>query len=52
MYTQKLLVHDRSKWQSAKGIHTCFVDLLGVFVLTLQLESEVVCQVSTLVVSS
>jgi hypothetical protein len=52
MDAKKLFVHDRSQRQSTERIHTSFVNLLRVFVLALQLEREVVCQMSTLMVTA
>ena len=51
MYTQKLLVHDSSKWQGAERFHTCFVDLFRIFMLAFQFEREVVCEMSAFMVS-
>lgn len=52
MYAEKLLVHDSRQRQRTEGLHACLVDLLRVFVLALQLEGEVVCQMPTFVVAS
>lgn len=52
MDTQELLVHDRRQRQGAKGFDAGFVDALAVFVLTLQFEGEVICQMPALVVTS
>lgn len=52
MDTQELLVHDSSQGQTTEGFHAGLVYDLGVLVLALQLEGEVVGQVTTLVVSS
>lgn len=52
MYAQKLFIHDRRKWKRTERVHASLVDLLRVLVLTLQLESKVVCQVPALVVAS
>lgn len=49
---EKLFVHDRSQRQRTERIHTSFVNLLRVFVLALQLESEIVCQMPTLMVAT
>lgn len=52
MYAKKLLVHDRRERQGAEGFHACLVDLLRVFMLTFELECEIVRQMSALVVTS
>lgn len=44
VYAEKLLVHDGSQGQGAKGLHAGFVNLLRVLVLAFELEGEVVCQ--------
>jgi len=48
---EELLVHDRSKRESAEGFHACLVHCLGVLVLALELESEIVCKMTTFVVA-
>lgn len=50
MNAKELLVHDRSQRQRAERFHASVVDPFGVFVLALELECEVVRQVSTFVV--
>lgn len=50
--TQELLVHDCSQRQGAERLHAGLVHDLGVLVLALELEGEVVCQVTAFVVSS
>lgn len=50
--TQELLVHNGSKGESAEGLHASLVNGLGVFVLALKLEGEVVGQMATLVVTT
>lgn len=52
MNAKKLFVHDRGQRQSAERLHTSFVNLLGIFVLALQFEREIVCQMSTLMVAT
>lgn len=52
MYTQELLVHNRSERQCAERLHTGFVNGLAILVLALQLKGEVVSQMSTLMISS
>jgi predicted nucleic acid-binding protein len=52
MYAQKLLVHNRSQRQGAERLHTRVVDLLGIFVLAFEFESEVIRQMATFVVAS
>ena len=52
VYAQELLVHDGSEGQRTEGVHAGFIDGLGVLVLTLQLEGEVISQMTTFVVSS
>jgi len=49
---QELLVHDRGQRQRTEGFHASVVDPLGVLVLALELEREVVRQMSTFMVSS
>lgn len=50
--TQELLVHNGSKGESAEGLHASLVNGLGVFVLALKLEGEVVGQMATLVITT
>ena len=50
--TQELLVHNSSKGESAEGLHASLVNGLGVFVLALKLEGEVVGQMATLVITT
>jgi DNA recombination-dependent growth factor C len=50
--TQKLLVHNRSQRKGAESVHASFVDSLGVLVLALELESEVISQMTALVISA
>ena len=50
--TQELLVHNSSEGKSAERLHAGLVHGLGVFVLALKLEGEVVCQMTTLVVTT
>jgi hypothetical protein len=52
VYAQELLVHDCSQGQCAERVHACFVDGLGVLVLALELECEVISQMSAFVVSA
>jgi hypothetical protein len=52
VYAQELLVHDRSQGQCAERVHTGFVDSFRVFVLALELECEVISQMSAFVVST
>ena len=52
VYAEKLLVHDGSQRQGAERIHTSFVNFLRVFVLTFELEGEIVCQMPALMISS
>lgn len=52
MYTQKLLVHNGSQRQGAEGVHAGIVDLLRVFVFAFELEREVVCEMSTLMIAA
>jgi hypothetical protein len=52
VYAEELLVHDRSQRQRAERVHACFVDGLGVLVLALELEGEVISQMPALVVSA
>lgn len=52
VYAQELFVHNRCQGQGAERVHTCLVDSLRVLVLTFQLEREVVCQVSALMIAS
>lgn len=49
--TEELLVHDRRQRQGAKRFDACLVDALAVFVFALELESEVVRQMPTFVVT-
>ncbi len=49
---QELLVHDGRQRQAAERLHAGLVDGLGVLVLALQLEGEVVGQVTALVVAT
>jgi hypothetical protein len=52
VYTQELLVHDRSQRQCAERVHACFIYCLRVLVLALELECEVISQMSAFVVST
>lgn len=52
MNAEELLVHDSGERKGAEGLHAGLVHDLGVLVLALELEGEVVGQVATLVVSS
>lgn len=52
MYAQKLLVHNRSQWQGAEGIHTRVVYSLGVFVFAFEFEGEIIREMATFVVAS
>ena len=52
MNAEELFVHDRGKGQCAEALHARVVDALGVLVLALELEGEVVGQVATLVVAA
>lgn len=52
MDAEKLLVHDSSEGQAAKGFDTGLVDGLGVLVLALELKGEVVGQMTALVVAA
>lgn len=49
---EELLVHDSGERKGAEGLHAGLVHDLGVLVLALELEGEVISQVTTLVVSS
>lgn len=49
--TEELFVHDRRQRQRTEGFQTCLVDPFTIFVLALQLEGEVVCQVATFVIT-
>jgi hypothetical protein len=50
--TQELLVHNSSEGKGAERLHASLVHGLGVFVLALQLEGEVIGQMATLVVTT
>jgi hypothetical protein len=50
--TQELLVHNSSEGKSAERLHASLVHSLRVFVLALELEGEVICQMATLVVTT
>lgn len=52
MYAQKLLIHDSSQGQGAERFHASIVYFLRVFVLALEFEGEIICQMPTLMVSS
>ena len=52
MDAEELLVHDGGERQSAEALHARVVDALGVLVLALELEGEVVRQVAALVVAA
>jgi len=52
MDAQELLVHNRRQRQATERLHAGLVDGLRVLVLALQLESEVVGQVATLMVAA
>ena len=50
--TQKLLIHDRGQRKGAESVHAGFVYSLGVLVLALELEGEVIRQMAAFVVSA
>jgi DNA recombination-dependent growth factor C len=50
--TQKLLIHNGGQGKGAERVHASLVDGLGVLVLALELESEVISQMTALVVSA
>lgn len=50
--TQELLVHNSSEGKSAERLHASLVNGLGVFVLALKLEGEVIGQMATFVVTA
>lgn len=52
MNAQELLVHDRRQRQATERLHAGLVDGLGVLVLALELEGEVIGQVAALVVAA
>lgn len=52
MDTKKLLVHDGCQGQGAEGFHNSIVELLGILVLALELEGEVVREMAAFVVAS
>ena len=52
MDTEELFVHDCSQRQGAKRFHTRIIYLFGIFVLAFNLEREIVCQMTTFVVTS
>lgn len=51
MDTQELFVHDRCQGQGTKGLHAGVINALRVLVLALELEGEVVGEMSTFMVS-
>jgi len=52
VYAQKLLFHDCCEGKRAERLEASFVHALGVFMLALILEREVVGQLSTLMVAT
>lgn len=50
--TQELLVHNSSEGKSTERLHASLVHGLGVFMLALQLEGEVISQMATFVVTA
>lgn len=48
---EELLVHHRRQRQGTERFKTSLINAFAVLVLTLQFESEVVCQVATLMVT-
>jgi hypothetical protein len=50
MYTQELLVHNSSQRQGAERLHARIVYFFRVFVLALEFEREIVCQMAALMV--
>lgn len=52
MDTQELLVHNSSERKSAERLHASLVHGLGVFVLALKLEGEVIGQMATFMVTA
>jgi hypothetical protein len=52
VYAQELLVHDRCEGQRTERLDTGLILALGILVLALGLESEVVGQMAALVVAT
>lgn len=52
MNAEELLVHDCSQWQGAERFHACIIDGLGILVLALQFECEVVGKMATLMIAA
>ena len=48
---KELLVHNSRQRQRAEGLQACLVDFLAVLVLALQLEGEVIRQMTAFVVT-
>ena len=52
MYTEELLVHHGCEGKCTERIHTSLVDLFGVFMLTFELEREIIRQMSAFMIPS
>jgi hypothetical protein len=49
---EELFVHNCGKRKTAEGFHTSLVNLLGIFVLAFELESEVVGKMAAFMVTA
>lgn len=52
MDAEELLVHDGSEGKGTKGLGASLVDSLGILVLALDLEGEVISQMTALVITA
>jgi hypothetical protein len=50
--TEELLVHNSRQRQRTERLEACLVNPLTIFVLALQLEGEIVCQMTAFVITS
>lgn len=52
MYTEKLLIYDCRQRKRAERFDTSLVDLFAIFVLTLELEGKVFCQMARFMITT
>ena len=52
VYAQELLVHDCSQGERTERLHTRLVYFLRVFVLALEFEGKVICQMPALMIAT
>jgi hypothetical protein len=52
VHAQKLLIHERSEWQTVKRFHACVVDFLAVFDFAFLFECKIFGEMTTLVIAA